>query len=65
MARRHFGVGTHHEAEMDYLVWIVSGTFGILAYFTPALIANRKHPQANAIAVVSLFLGRALLGWGA
>ncbi len=35
----------------------------LLLYFLPALIANRKHPQATAITVVNLFVGWTLIGW--
>ena len=48
---------------MDVLIVILLGIFLVLIYFLPALVANRKHPHAAAIAVVNLFFGWTLLGW--
>ena len=48
---------------MESLAVILIGIVGILIYFLPALVANRRHPHAAAIAVVNLFFGWTLLGW--
>lgn len=48
---------------MDLLTLIAIGLIAILIYFLPALIANRRHPHATAIAIVNLFLGWTFIGW--
>ena len=37
---------------------------GVVIYFLPAINArNRKHPNANSILLLDLFLGWTLIGW--
>lgn len=44
------------------IIFLVVGGIGI--YFLPAIVATfRNHHQANAIAILNLFLGWTLLGW--
>jgi hypothetical protein len=42
---------------------VVLLVIGFIVYFLPAIIANRRHPNATAITVVNLFLGWTLVGW--
>jgi hypothetical protein len=46
------------------IILLVLMAVGIWLYVVPGIVAsNRKHPQASAIWVLTLFLGWTLVGW--
>ena len=48
---------------MDTVIFLVLGLAGILVYFAPALVANRRHRHARAITMLNLLLGWTFIGW--
>ena len=49
---------------METIVFIVMLFVGLLAYFIPTVVAQRRtHRNILAIFILNLFLGWTLLGW--
>jgi hypothetical protein len=42
---------------------VVLPVIGFVVYFLPAILANRRHPNATGITVLNVFLGWTLVGW--
>lgn len=49
---------------MNGIIFLVFFSIALVIYMTPGLVASyRKHRNANAIAVLNLFLGWTFVGW--